>query len=73
MQQPPSVGAAASQAEARPAAERAFGEGIVSQKPLDEVILEYLAEKARDRAHDRTGGAVRKSRSREFKKYERAY
>jgi hypothetical protein len=28
------------------------------------VILEYLAEKARDRAHDRTGGAVRKSRSR---------
>ena len=65
LQQPASVGAAASQAEApRPAAERAFGEGIVSQKPLDEVILEYLAEKARDRANDRTGGAVRKSRSR---------
>jgi hypothetical protein len=28
---------------------RAFGEGIVSQKPLDEVILEYLVEKARGR------------------------
>ncbi len=26
---------------------RPFGEGIVSQKPLDEVILEYLLEKAR--------------------------
>jgi hypothetical protein len=33
----------------RPAAARAFGEGIVSQKPLDEVILEYLVEKARGR------------------------
>jgi hypothetical protein len=31
------------------AAERAFGEGIVSQKPLDEVILEYLVEKSRGR------------------------
>lgn len=28
---------------------RVFGEGIVSQKPLDEVILEYLVEKARGR------------------------
>ena len=26
---------------------RAFGEGIVSEKPLDEVILEYLVDKAR--------------------------
>jgi hypothetical protein len=34
---------------------RVFGEGIVSQKPLDEVILEYLVEKARGR------GAVAKS------------
>jgi hypothetical protein len=33
-----------------PAAARAFGEGIVSQKPLDEVILEYLVEKARGRS-----------------------
>lgn len=36
-----------------PASVRAFGEGIVSQKPLDEVILDYLADKARDRATDR--------------------
>jgi hypothetical protein len=32
-----------------PPPERAFGEGIVSQKPLDEVILEYLVEKSRGR------------------------
>lgn len=32
-----------------PAEERAFGDGIVSQKPLDEVILDYLVEKARRR------------------------
>ena len=43
--------------------ERTFGEGIVSQKPLDEVILEYLAEKARDRATDRADKSARKSRS----------
>lgn len=50
---------------ARPAprADRAFGDGIVSQKPLDEVILEYLAEKARGRAADRTGRPARKTRS----------
>jgi hypothetical protein len=54
----------AAEATSGPGGERAFGEGIVSQKPLDEVILEYLAEKARDRAGDRTGGTVRKSRSR---------
>jgi len=29
---------------------RAFGEGIVSEKPLDEVILDYLVEKARSRS-----------------------
>jgi hypothetical protein len=28
---------------------RGFGEGIVSAKPLDEVILEYLVENARKR------------------------
>jgi len=43
-----------------PAAARGFGEGIVSQKPLDEVILEYLARKARDRA-GRSEGSGRKS------------
>jgi hypothetical protein len=41
---------------------RAFGEGIVSQKPLDEVILEYLAAKARERAGDRNK-STRKSGS----------
>src|SRR5262245_2353682 len=44
--------------------ERSFGEGIGSQKPLDEVILDYLAEKARERAPERTAGTeARKSRS----------
>lgn len=28
---------------------RGFGEGVVSQKPLDEVVLEYLVENARKR------------------------
>jgi len=42
--------------------ERGFGEGIGSQKPLDEVILDFLADKARDRAPDRTGAAARKTR-----------
>ncbi len=44
--------------------ERSFGEGLGTQKPLDEVILDYLAEKARERAPDRSGSsAARKSRS----------
>jgi len=47
-----------------PAPARAFGDGIVSQKPLDEVILEYLARKARDRA-GRSEGTGRKTQSRE--------
>ncbi len=34
---------------AAPEAAHAFGEGIVSAKPLDEVILEYLVENARKR------------------------
>jgi hypothetical protein len=42
-----------------PAPARAFGDGIVSQKPLDEVILDYLARKARDRA-GRSEGSGRK-------------
>jgi hypothetical protein len=28
---------------------RAFGDGIVSEKPLDEVVLDYLVENARKR------------------------
>jgi hypothetical protein len=41
---------------------RAFGDGIVSQKPLDEVILEYLVEKARNRAGDHESKAASRSR-----------
>lgn len=44
--------------------ERVFGEGIVSEKPLDEVILEYLVEKARHRAADGGAKPGRGSRSR---------
>jgi hypothetical protein len=40
---------------------RSFGEGIVSEKPLDEVILEYLARKARERAS--RGGSRPRPRS----------
>ena len=41
---------AAVQAEsAKERIQRAFGEGVVSQKPLDEVVLEYLVESARKR------------------------
>ena len=32
---------------------KAFGEGVVSKKPLDEVVLEYLVENARKRKHPR--------------------
>lgn len=57
----PQRGAAAAPPPVR-RGERAFGEGIGSQKPLDEVILEYLAEKARERTSDRSGTAARKNR-----------
>jgi len=53
-----SASAAADSPVARDAA-RAFGEGIVSQKPLDEVILDYLVDKARVRP-GRTPGGPRK-------------
>jgi hypothetical protein len=46
---PPAEAAVESAVTARP---RAFGEGIVSEKPLDEVILDYLVEKARSRTHE---------------------
>jgi hypothetical protein len=56
----PAAPAAAPGAPARPAARtREFGEGIVSPKPLDQVILDYLVEKSRDR---KSGGG-RGSRS----------
>jgi len=45
-----------------PAPERAFGEGIVSQKPLDEVILEYLIEKSRGRGSAGKAPAQRPAR-----------
>ena len=32
---------------------RAFGEGVVSNKPLDEVVLDYLVENARKRKRPR--------------------
>lgn len=43
---PPQPGAVAPAAEGL---RRAFGEGVVSEKPLDEVVLEYLVENARKR------------------------
>jgi hypothetical protein len=46
-------------AQGSPGRAREFGEGIVSPKPLDEVILDYLVEKSRDR---KSGGG-RGSRS----------
>lgn len=56
----PAAGKAATAASGR---DRAFGEGVVSQKPLDEVILEYLAEKARDRRSAAGDAPARKTRS----------
>jgi hypothetical protein len=55
--------AAAALPKVRRGEQRGFGEGIGSQKPLDEVILDYLAEKARERAPERSAStAARKSR-----------
>ena len=52
-------GAAASDAEPSAAAgesdsARGFGEGLVSEQPLDEMILEYLVDRARERAGARS-------------------
>jgi len=49
-------------ASAAPRAARTFGEDIAPQQPLDEVILEYLAQKARQRRPQPAGPAARKSR-----------
>jgi hypothetical protein len=48
---PPSAPAAPAQPKvaAQEKLNRAFGEGVVSEKPLDEVVLEYLVENARKR------------------------
>jgi hypothetical protein len=45
---PPARPVAAAPAPPRPAS-RAFGERVVSSKPLDEVVLDYLVENARKR------------------------
>ena len=49
---PPAVSADTEPASevAEPAESRDFGEGLVSEQPLDEMILEYLVDKARSRA-----------------------
>jgi hypothetical protein len=43
----------------------AFGSSPDSEKPLDEVILEYLIDKARDRAADTNPAPARKQRKKE--------
>jgi len=45
----PDLSQAPTRSDAPGEAPRAFGEGIVSEKPLDEVILHYLVENARKR------------------------
>jgi hypothetical protein len=47
---------------ARPSSELAFGASVDAQKPLDEVILEYLVEKARERSSDRRSPAKKRSK-----------
>jgi len=44
--------------------DRAFGEGIGSEQPLDEVILDYLSQKARTRSAAASGSTASKHRSR---------
>ena len=49
---PAEAEAASAAAQPAPGAddgERGFGDGIVSDKPLDEVILDYLVDKSRSR------------------------
>lgn len=50
------------EAVAEAADDHEFGEGIVSEKPLDEVILEYLVDKARTRTGDTRPGRGNRSR-----------
>jgi hypothetical protein len=68
---PPRAPAAPPMTAARPPAggpdraPRASAESIVSPKPLDEVILEYLVEKTRDRAPERVIPAADRSPKKE--------
>jgi hypothetical protein len=48
-QETPPVTPAPTSASGEGEAVRPFGQGIVSQKPLDEVVLEYLVDSARKR------------------------
>ena len=59
--EPPSVPSEASGGDAGADAHE-FGEGIVSEKPLDEVILEYLVDKARTRGGEPRPGRGDRSR-----------
>jgi hypothetical protein len=64
----PSPAAAASAESAAAGSSRAprgFGDGIVSQKPLDEVILEYLVEKSRSSGPDRGRPPAERPRKKE--------
>ena len=47
--EPPALAARPDPASSQERLDRAFGEGVVSQKPLDEVVLEYLVSNARKR------------------------
>ncbi len=49
--EPAADGSASPAATHRERIARAFGDGIKSKKPLDEVVLEYLVENARKRKH----------------------
>lgn len=61
----PAPQAEASAARGPAEAPRAFGDGIVSQKPLDEVILEYLVEKSRSGSRDREPAPAERPRKKE--------
>jgi hypothetical protein len=58
-EQAPNLGAAGK------GAAPSFGESADSEKPLDEVILEYLVDKARERSRDQKGQPRRQQRPKE--------
>ena len=53
LEEAPAQDAAPAAPDSGASEKRAFGDGVGSEKPLDEVILEYLVEKARTRGGDR--------------------